>query len=199
METTPLFNLVDIFAVLVVLPGIWQGWRRGLSGEIARVVSAVASFWAGWHYYARMGYWLTDHTRLNPQEALAVAFVAIILGAFLLTWVVRIVLKHIIEFTFKERIEKAGGALAGGLRTAMVVAAIIFFIGLLPNDYLHRTFAENSLIGRQLDHYIPTAYETLAERYPELPPLPLPRADDSTNHPKRVTREEFFHGKETTD
>jgi len=194
METVPIFNFVDIIALILILLGLWQGFRRGLSGELAQMISAVVSVWIGWNYYDDLGHWLTDSTRLGPQESLAVAFILLILGAFLFTWIVRIVLKHIIEFTFKERIEKMGGGLAGGLRTMLIVAAVIFFVGLLPNEYLHRVFAENSLIGRQLDRYIPTAYEKLSEYYPNLPEFQA--SEITSNTVKRVSRKEFFDEEE---
>ena len=195
METAPIFNFVDIIALILVLLGLWQGYRRGLSGELAQVISAIVSVWVSWHYYDDLGHWLTDSTRLGPQESLAVAFILLILGAFLFTWVVRIILRHIMEFTFKERIEKMGGALAGLIRTSLIIAVVIFFAGLLPNEFLHRVFMENSLIGRQLDHYIPTAYEKLTEYYPNLPEFQ--QIAGTSNAVKHISREEFFNNKDS--
>ncbi len=177
METEIAYNIVDMVAVVLLVVGLLQGLRRGLSGELAGVLSTAIAVGTGCYFYQPLGVQTYMHTRLDEQAAYALAFFLTMAGAFLLMVLVRILLRHLMEFTFKGKIERIGGALAGCLRAAVITAAIIFMFSLWPHDYLQRLFREESLAGRNLCKYIPPVYEELANKHPALPHLPKKPSD----------------------
>jgi uncharacterized membrane protein required for colicin V production len=165
------FNVIDIVIFLYLLFGIVRGVKRGLSGEIARLAGIVVAVWAGWRFYEPLGERIFLTTRLGEQSSYALAFFLALILAFVLMVVLRILLRHVMEFTFKGKLERIGGAVAGLLRSTAVVLAVVIFMSLVPHDYLHALFVEESLVGRTLYVYLPTIYDDLAERYPKLPAL----------------------------
>jgi membrane protein required for colicin V production len=167
----PPWNWVDITALVILLLGMLAGLRRGLSRELAGGISAVIAAFVGWRFYQPLGEHIYRVTRLEQRPAHALGFLVAVLGAFLVLLAVRLVLTHIMEFTFKGKIERIGGMLFGFLRAAVITGAVIFFIGLWPHEYLHRMFAEESATGRMLQAWVPPAYEDLSEQYPGLPRL----------------------------
>jgi len=169
MESVPTYNLIDIVALILLLLGLLHGLRRGLSAELSAVISMAVSVGAGWYFYKPVGEQIYLATRLEEPASYALAFIVTLTGAFLLMMAIRLVLRSIMEFTFKGKIERIGGALCGLTRTALLTGALIFCVGLWPHVYLHRLFAEESLIGRCLSEHVPAAYESLSERYPSLP------------------------------
>lgn len=168
MDALTGFNIVDIIAVVFIAFSVFQGLRRGLSGELARVIGAVLALWAGWRFYGPLGETIYHATRLGEQGSQALAFFIGLAAVFFLIFILRLVLRQIMEFTFKGKIERIGGALAGLLRSAAVVAAVVLLVGLLPNDYLRTQFVEESFIGRSLQSVVPVVREKIEERYPNL-------------------------------
>jgi len=165
MDMLQTFNLVDIGALVVVAVGTFVGYRRGLSGELARLVSIVAAFVLGLFFFRPVGAWIVNHTRLEDRSAQAVAFMVTIGAALVAMVLLRIVLKRVMQVVFEEMTDKVGGAIAGFVRAALTVAIIVMMVNTWPHDYLNRQFGEESVIGRLVLKYVPI----LREKVEELP------------------------------
>jgi uncharacterized membrane protein required for colicin V production len=161
MSTIPELNLVDIAALILVGMGGIQGCIRGLSGELARLVGTLAAFAAGVTLQKPVGAWILEHTRLEDQPAHAVAFIATVLLAIIVMFLLRLVLKRIMKVVFTDGLDKVLGVCAGLIRMAVVACIIFLVMNLIPNDYLNRHFGEESAIGSVVVQYIPTIRETL--------------------------------------
>ena len=171
MENLPQFNLVDVIALICIVLGALRGLTGGLSGELARLLSAVGAVAAGIHFYEPLGRTLLDHTRMGEwgeRTAYGVAFALLLAGGWLVMRVLRFLLRSLMEFTFRGRIERVGGMLAGFLRASVVTGAVILLLGLVPHEAMRRLFVDESLLGRPLARYVLPAYEELADKYPAL-------------------------------
>ncbi|MBU1693479.1 MAG: CvpA family protein [Verrucomicrobia bacterium] len=172
MENLPQFNLVDIIALLYIALITLRGLARGLSGELARLLSAAAAVAAGLYFYEPFGRVLLQYTRLGEwggeRTAFGVAFALLLIGGWLAMRALRFLLRHLMEFTFRGRIERVGGMLAGFLRASVVAGAVILLLGLAPQEDLRQLFVEESLLGRHLARYALPAYDELAEKFPAL-------------------------------
>jgi len=167
----PAWNAVDVVVVALIIFGGLQGLRRGLSGELARVIGTVITVWAGWVFYQPLGDKIYSTTRLSATQARAGSFVLILIGGFVLLLLLRMLLHQIIEFTFKGKLERMGGILAGTTRATLVMLALVFLCSLWPHEYIHQMVAVDSFTGRFVNAYIPDIYEDIAEHYPQLPRL----------------------------
>ena len=175
MDQLPHFNVIDIVVVILILLGLIRGLVKGLSGELAGLLSAAAAVTGAWYFYTPLGNFLTDKTRLSEAATGAVAFILALVGAYLLMRILRLVLRHVMEFSFKGSIEKIGGMLAGGIRMTVVVAAIVLLMAMWPHEYLHRLFAEESVFGRFVFEKLGPVYEEIAEKHPA---LQIPRKEE---------------------
>lgn len=176
-------SVVDALVVIALLIGLARGIMRGLSGELAGLLSAAAALAAGWYGFRPLGAFIENSTRLTGQPAYTLAFAtAVIVGYFLLR-VLRIVLRAILEFSFKGSIERVGGAIAGLLHSALSAAVALIFLSLWPTEPLHRWITEQSYSGRLVVERLRPWYDTLTERYPDLP-LPKPH-ESSTESPNK--------------
>lgn len=168
MSSLPHFNIVDIVIMALLLFGMIRGARKGLSGELADVISIAAAFFAGWVFYEPLGTYFRTNTRLSETGSYIAAFFAVLVGAYLLMRVLRLVLQHVMEFSFKGKIERVGGALAGLAHAGVVTASLILVVGLLPDRALHYNFVENSVFGLVLYERLGPVYEDLSEKHPAL-------------------------------
>ena len=182
-------NLIDLIAGIYLIFSIFRGFKRGLSGELARLVSIAVILISGWQFYEPLGQKIGEVTRLTDSESRLTGFILTLVAAGLVMVLLRWILKNMMEFTFKGNIERIGGMIAGFLRSLAIVTAIVMAASLSPSAYLAQTFSEDSRIGSLITQYVVPAYQYITEEKPELglPPLPgggsekeLPAAN--TNH-----------------
>ena len=168
MNELPQFNIFDIIGLLYFLFGLYQGLRRGLSGELASVLSTALAFVGGWKLYQPLGDYLLKISKLTPPSAHALAFAILIIGGYIVLKIIRLLLRHLMEFSFKGKLERLGGALAGLIRVAVVASAFVLIVGLGPGAYLRNLVIEHSVFGSRIFSYLGPVVESLKERYPAL-------------------------------
>lgn len=199
MEHLPRFNIVDLVFLGVVALGIIRGLAHGLSGELARLISAVAAVYGGWKLYRPLGTYLAEHTRLSEPAAYPAAFVLMLVGGYIAMRIVRLVIDALVDFSFKGRLEKTGGALLGVIRSTIVFGAFVVVMGLVPNSYIHRLFAEDSVFGRVVCRHAAPLYDRLAGKYPGLKAVEEensfdrvePKADEEETPPPVMDEEAY--------
>ncbi len=162
MGNLPSPNVVDIAALIICIIGIIQGLRRGLSGEIARLIGVVVAFILGVFFYRPFGSWLVDRVRIS-ELAFALAFILTVMGAAVIMVLVRLLLKRIMVVVFEPHAEKIGGAIAGFLRMSFFVLIVFVMMNMWPNESLNRLFGEDSVIGSQVMKISPVIEEELED------------------------------------
>lgn len=175
-DSLPLFNIADLVVFGILLFGLIRGFIKGLSGELAGLISVVVAVAAGRFLYRPLGLYIGERTTLGEPAAYAAAFIVTLLGAYLLMLILRLMLRALMEFSFKGKIERLGGALAGLLGAAVFAAALLLVLGLWPNDRLHRVFAEDSVIGHAVYTWLGPVYERFSEEHPA---LAIPRREEA--------------------
>jgi uncharacterized membrane protein required for colicin V production len=155
MNSFPAPNAVDFGVLAILLLGTIIGFRRGLSGEIARFIGTIAAFCLGMYFYRPFGEWFVTHTRLEEEPANVMAFVLIVSVVLLITLVVRLILRSIMKISFEGNIEKVGGCIAGFIRALLLALVILVTMNMWPNDYLNRIFGKESIAGSVVVKYIP--------------------------------------------
>lgn len=183
LESLSTISVVDALVVIALLIGLARGIMRGLSGELAGLLSAAAALAAGWYGFRPLGAFIESSTRLTGQPAYTLAFAITVIAGYLLMRVLRLVLRAILEFSFKGSIERIGGAIGGLLHCALFVAVALIFLSLWPAEPLHRWITEQSYSGRFVMERLRPWYDKLTERYPDLP-LPKPH-EPATESPDK--------------
>lgn len=178
MENWPL-NLVDIVAIVYLVFGALRGLKRGLSGELARLVGLVVIVMVGWQSYDAIGEKLHGVTRLSEDGSRLAGFVVAVVGAAVVVTLLRFILKNLLEFAFKGKVERLGGMTAGTIRSFALVTAIVLVASLSPLPYLRATFGEESRIGRFIVHHLLPAYQRMVIEHPDLDLPAVPGADEA--------------------
>jgi uncharacterized membrane protein required for colicin V production len=177
-------SVVDIVALLFILIGAIQGFFRGLSGEIARLIGIILAFVAGLTLYGPVGEWVSSNTKLGGQGAHALAFITTILLSIIIMVLLRSIIKRMVKVVFAEGFDKGAGVVAGMLRMSIIVCIIFLCMNLIPHEYLNRVFGEESAIGRVVVKYVPTVRETLENANIPLPANKGTEQDDNQKEDK---------------
>lgn len=158
-----MFTVVEAFVLVLVLWELLWGLKRGLSGELARLVSTTIVLAAGLRFYQAAGRLLADNTKLSedPELALAVAFLLIVVCFALLFLILRLILRLLMSVKFNEKIDRSGGGIAGLLRGVLLALLCLYAAGLWPHAYLRKVVREQSIVGRTVFQHAPRAIEKL--------------------------------------
>jgi membrane protein required for colicin V production len=163
MDALPPPSLVDVIAIVVLVVGGVQGALRGLSGELARLISVIIAFMLGLRFYQPFGAWVLEHTRLGGRPSLALAFVVTVVTVIVVLLVLRHVIKRVMKIVVEEQAEKSGGALAGVIESTIYVLIAFVVLNLVPHDYLNRKFGEESIVGTCVQASMPHLQEIIED------------------------------------
>jgi uncharacterized membrane protein required for colicin V production len=177
-----MFTIMEVFAIVLVLWEFLWGLKRGLSGELARLIGTLTGLVAGLRFYQTVGRLLSDNTRLSedPELALAVAFLLIVACVALLFLILRLILRLLMAVKFNDRIDRSGGGVAGLLRGALMAFLCVYAVGLWPHEDLRNLVRKQSIVGRTVFQYAPPAIEKLnAVRWLDVGVKPPPLTPDA--------------------
>jgi uncharacterized membrane protein required for colicin V production len=154
-------NVIDLVALVFVLLNAALGWKRGLSGELARMISVVGALALGFFFYRPFGLWLLDHSRVSPESAKIIAFVATLLAAGVVMILLRLLFGRIGSVVIEQGVDKWLGCMAGFLRALVYVVIIFLAANLWPHKFLNRQFGKESMIGRVILKVVPSVRSEL--------------------------------------
>lgn len=158
------FNAVDGFVAALLLIGLASGTRRGLSGEVATLVATVVSGVAAWKFSGWARELLLSNAGLSPKEATVAGVVAVFLAVYLVLWILRKTLAAMMQFNFKGKAERIGGALCGLARYAVVSLFLLLLATFIPNDKVQKAVAEDSVMGSFVGRHVRPLSEDLARK-----------------------------------
>ncbi len=168
MDALPEFNIYDIGILTLLAIGILRGLARGLSGEMASLISIGIAVTAVWFLYEPAGDYIADSTGWSELKSHTIGVLIVLFAALLVLRIIGIGLKKIMSFTFNGVVEYLGGALFGLVRFGVIISAVIFLVYMHGRDRIKEEVTEQSLIGRHAVEFMRPMYDQLAERYPEL-------------------------------
>ncbi len=158
-----MLTIVEVGALALILWEFLWGLKRGLSGEIARLLGTGVVLVSGLRFYQSVGSLLADNTRLSgePELAQAVAFLVIVVCVALLFLIIRLILRLLMSVKFNDKIDRTGGGIAGILRGVLMTLLCVYAIGLWPHEYLRNLVRTQSIIGRTVFRCAPPVVEKL--------------------------------------
>lgn len=171
MMIMPDWTILDYILLAVLTFGILRGTVRGLSGELASIVSMVAASAAAWFLRPPLADLLAETRDLTALQAETAALGLILIAALVFFWACLLLLKTLFEFAFKGLLERIGGALIGGLRFALVLTLALLLYAPFASELHQTAIYEDSVLGRQVHTHILPIYSDLIDRY-VLPPEP---------------------------
>jgi len=139
---------IDILFFAFVFFSAVRGFRRGLSGELAHILTVIIMLSVVCFLYPFLLQAAARIWSYVPAAAVQTALIIVMgLMAVLLFCTVRAMFKQL----FKARMDAAGDHMAGcgigALRGVMIGAVIISALSMLPSERLHQTLSEKSVVG----------------------------------------------------
>lgn len=131
------FYLVDAFLFILILLGVWGGWRRGFILGSLNLLRWLGSLLAGWFFYQPVAGLLGLKTGLPEMWQKPAAFILVVLFTGLIIRLLsNALLRHLPRGVHRRLLNRLLGTLPGlmnGLVTAALTAALLFVVP-LPGD-----------------------------------------------------------------
>jgi len=163
-----LFNWIDAGVAAILLLGLIGGIRRGLSGEIWRVVAFVAGGWTVWSFTPGIADRLEELTQWPAEQSYLAAAIALFVAVLLGFWLIGKLIKGAMSLNFKGKLERIGGGLCGLMRAVLVSAFLLLLAGLIPQPEAARYVKDGSLSGRFFEKQIRPRYNEWTHGNPAL-------------------------------
>ena len=116
---------LDLIITAVVVFGAIRGFFTGVLSQLAGTVGVVIAFWLGLLFMEPVGsvvvYSLSLSERLEPYLGFVVTFTLVVVGVYVVTRLVQ----RTLEGLKLSVLNKAAGALFGGLRWALALSVVL--------------------------------------------------------------------------
>lgn len=179
------FNVSDlVFLVLIIAAGV-RGFLRGLARELVITLATIIACIVAFYYSPTISENINKVIQLQPALAYLVAFVLSYAAAYFCLYILRLAVGALVEWKFKDLLERFGGIVCGALRMTILIAIALFIFLQYPQAPAYKYIAQESWSGRFVANYGPAFYDSLQKKLPRLPvlnsPQPTPTEDNQNS------------------
>ena len=179
------FAIVDAIALGCIIGGAIQGFLRGLSGEMARVLGAICAFVAGALLHEPVGEWIATYTRLESPHARTLTYGVTVLTALLLWALFHKLIRSLLQLVLRAEFDKFAGIPAGIIRMATFVGIVLIAIHIAPWAPFKQHVGETTVSGRIAIRLVPAVERQLHAHKLQIPgTTPLSPDGDENPHIK---------------
>lgn len=157
------WNWVDWAFIVVLLYGAGMGLFRGLSRELASLISMVAAVLLTRLFYGPLADQISSWWGWNPEITRLLAVMVLMVLGLLGMRLLRIALGALMTFAFKGLVERIGGLFTGVIRQGAVFLVILLAAYFVPSAWLQRSVSDSRTGELVLPHLI-EGYNSLAEK-----------------------------------
>jgi membrane protein required for colicin V production len=156
-------NFIDIIICIPLVWGLYKGFTKGLIVEAATFVAFGLGVWGGIHFSnlvaKKMSEYFNWHSIYLPIISFALTFLAIIILVYFIAKLVQ----RLAEGMALGIFNKAGGAIFGILKFAMIMSVIIFMMDAIEKSYPIISFKtkEESVLYKPLGRVAPMLIPSL--------------------------------------
>lgn len=163
MDWTTL-NWVDWLFIAILLYGAGMGLVRGLSHELATLISMVVAVVVTRLFYEPIANKICEWWGWDPEITRLAAVVLLALVTLYGMRLLRIALGALMTFAFKGLVERLGGLVTGTVRQGAIFLVLLLAASFMPSTWLQRAVMYDSVTGRTVLPYLVKEYNTMAEK-----------------------------------
>ncbi len=161
-------NWYDLVVIVALLYGAWSGLRAGLTGEIIRVIGLVLMIVLAVEFYLPAGNLLQTHSRLDPELANLLAFVAIAVVVHLIALAARLAThKQMQKLKFAAVMENVGGSFAGVIRMTVIMTWLTVLLCLSNSEFWRHAAGDESRFGTFVVTRLPAVNDIVKKSFPQ--------------------------------
>lgn len=163
--------LADIIILGIIALLAYKGFRRGVLSELLSIISIYFSFVITAIFYERMALLLQSIIDMPSWVAQMSCFAAVFFAVWLLTWVVRVLLKAVLRKRLSKssqtmgtmgtmgKLSKIGGVIIGILNGVLIISIFFMYIDFYPEHTRILSLFESSFSYKVIGQVAPSIKE----------------------------------------
>ena len=120
-------GILDIVLGLLLLYGLYKGFKNGLFVEIASIIALIAGLYGAIHFSYIAGDYLSQNMEWNVRYMNITAFIITFAIIVLVVHLAAKFLTKIADFAMLGLLNKLAGAIFGALKVAVIIGALLVF------------------------------------------------------------------------
>ncbi len=120
-------GILDIVLGLLLLYGLYTGFKNGLFVEIASIIALIAGLYGAIHFSYIAGEYLSQNMQWNERYINITAFIITFAIIVLVVQLAAKFLTKIADFAMLGLLNKLAGAIFGTLKVAVIIGALLIF------------------------------------------------------------------------
>lgn len=143
-------NIADGIAIAVIVLFTFLGFRKGLAGQIATLLTILITAVAAYYAYTPCRAFLASRLHSSDAFVSLAAGILVIAVPFGVVMLIRAIGSGLFRFTVVGWVDRIGGAIAGFVSSTVLVLAAFFLVNIPPPQYRISAMGKESLIGRRV-------------------------------------------------
>lgn len=128
-------NLLDIFLLVLLVPGTIRGISKGLLEQVVTLIGVVLAVYMAYHFSEPVCTWLDQYINVSETALHVVGFIVMLLGVLIIVMCLAKVLTHVADAASLGWLNRALGFVF-----AIAVSALILSVLIILFDTLNTKF-----------------------------------------------------------
>lgn len=159
---------VDYITFIAVLRGCYAGYRSGVFPELLRVAAYAVTVIVTFQFHEAAAQYLTVKTFLNLTSATAVSFFALLVGVFVITKLVTVIILKLMKVGQGGFFYRLTGLVIGACRWVILLSLVFMLIDYSPLSPLKTDIHDRSVVGPKVSAIGPMMFEFLSTLSPQI-------------------------------
>lgn len=173
-------NFLDIGIGILLVVGLFQGFKNGFLIEVALLVALIAGIYGALHFSYIAGGYLAQHLPWGERTITIVAFMLTLLIIVFVIYLIGKLLTGLVDFILLGFLNKLAGGVFGVFKVGVLLGALLVFFERLMPSLIYEDTKEESLLYKPLQEM-----GTLVFTY-----VPLPEIQKDVAEKEAATEEE---------
>jgi len=182
---------VDIIAMVLILWGVITGSKRGLEKELVSLLEIVVATILSLRFYKSVPGFLASENSIVTYVTELLCFLGFVAVSIILIKLLFKLIGAVATITFISPLSRVGGALTGGIKSALIFGLISFFILMLPFQFLERAYGYGKSTSGQFFTNLSANFTKLTLSYRPRrstpPEIPVPKKKEPKQEQQPVT------------
>ncbi len=186
------FSWIDLIVIILVIRGMFVGYRRGLSGEALRFLGVFFALYLSFRFYEAGADRLVEGFGMGRRAAIAVSFGAISIVVIAFFYILSRVVQLLMQLPVLSALEKTGGIIFGGLKVLLLCFVVLIILALVKVEAISNAVSQKSYFGSIAIASVPGVYKFVARVYPDIESTSAKETVEKLPAVKQRTELDFF-------
>src|SRR5574344_3137847 len=118
-------NVLDAFIIILIVLGIWKGWRSGFFIFVASLIGFIFGFIIAGALYSSLGSYLAPHLGSSPTMANVFAFILLWVAVPIVLGIIATTLSKAMKGVHLGGLNSLGGACIAFLQYAILISCLV--------------------------------------------------------------------------